>query len=466
MLFAERYLQHTGQVAGQIDAAKVEAIAQILKKTRNLGGRLFLIGSGGGAGHASHATCDFRKLGGFEAYCPTDNVSLLTARINDEGWESSLAWYLKTSHLNQNDCLFVFSVGGGNEEKNISTNVVGAVKFAKRAGASVVGVVGRDGGYTAQVADACVIVPTVDSEEVTPHTESFQAVIWHLLVSHPDIQLHPTKWESIKNSESAPLAMSQSKSDHKPISVQALRVKIFADGADKPGMLQMYTNPLIAGFTTNPTLMRMAGVKDYRGFAQEILTVIKDKPISFEVFTDDLDAMETQAKEIASWGENVVVKIPVTNTKGESTLSVISDLSKAGVRVNVTAMMTSAQVQAVVPALRHGPPSFVSVFAGRIADSGRDPLPIMKEIVEFLKVCPNIELIWASPREVLNVVQADAIGCHIITATNDLIKKMSFFGKDLDEYSLETVKMFYDDARTAGYTLQFAKPLAVKAPVP
>jgi transaldolase len=465
MLFAEKYLHQTSQVAAQIDAAKVEAIAQILKKTRNLGGRLFLVGSGGGAGHASHATCDFRKLGGFEAYCPTDNVSLLTARINDEGWESSLAWYLKTSHLNQNDCLFVFSVGGGNQEKSISSNVVGAVKFAKQVGASVVGVVGRDGGYTAQVADACVIVPTIDSEEVTPHTESFQAVIWHLLVSHPDIQLHPTKWESMNNPEAAPLTSNPKGSDHKPAKAQTLKVKIFADGADKPGMLQMYMNPLIAGFTTNPTLMRKAGVEDYRGFAQEILTVIKDKPISFEVFTDDLDAMETQAKEIASWGENVVVKIPVTNTKGDSTVRVIADLSKAGVRVNVTAMMTPAQVQAVAPALQGGPPAFVSVFAGRIADSGRDPLPIMKEIVEFLKAFPNIELIWASPREVLNVVQANAIGCHIITATNDLIKKMSLFGKDLDQFSLETVKMFYDDARMAGYSLETTRRVAVKASV-
>jgi transaldolase len=269
----------------------------------------------------------------------------------------------------------------------------------------------------------------------------------------------------MKNSEPPILAANTKGSEHEPIKAQTLNVKIFADGADKSGMLQMYMNPLIAGFTTNPTLMRKVGVKDYRGFAQDILTVIKDKPISFEVFTDDLDSMETQAKEIASWGENVVVKIPVTNTKGDSTIRVISNLSKAGVRVNVTAMMTTAQVQAVVPALRGGPPAFVSVFAGRIADSGRDPLPIMREIVEFLKACPNIELIWASPREVLNVVQANAIGCHIITATNDLIKKMSLFGKDLDQFSLETVKMFYDDARAAGYSLETIRHVAAKASV-
>jgi transaldolase len=466
MQFAASYLQQTSQVAGQIDAAKVEAIAQILRETRDLGGRLFIVGSGGGAGHASHATCDFRKLGGFEAYCPTDNVSLLTARINDDGWDSSLVSYLKSSRLNQNDCLFVFSVGGGSEEKNISTNLVNAVKYAKECRASVVGVLGRDGGYTAKVADAFVIVPTIDDSAVTAHTESFQAVIWHLLVSHPEIQRNPTKWESVRNSILLPSGANPEESLQISPQARALNVKIFADGADKAGMLQMNMHPMIAGFTTNPTLMRKAGVEDYRRFAQDILTVIKDKPISFEVFTDDLDAMETQAREIASWGRNVVVKIPVTNTKGDSTVKVISDLSRAGVRVNVTAMMTPAQVQAVVPALQGGPPAFVSVFAGRIADSGRDPVPIMKEIVEFLKASPNIQLIWASPREVLNVVQANAIGCHIITATNDLIKKISLFGKDLDQFSLETVKMFYDDARTAGYSLEITRPAAVMAPVP
>lgn len=231
------------------------------------------------------------------------------------------------------------------------------------------------------------------------------------------------------------------------------RVKIFADGADIAGMLDMYHNPLISGFTTNPTLMKKAGIRDYRAFAKEILAVIKDKPVSFEVFSDEFTEMEQQAKEIASWGQNVTVKIPITNTKGESSFDLIAKLSKANVKVNVTAMMTLEQVKTVVPALLPGPGAYVSVFAGRIADSGRDPVPIMAEIVAFLKPYPKIELIWASPREVLNIVQADSIGCHIITVTNDLIKKLPLVGKDLNEFSLDTVKMFHDDAKSAGYTL-------------
>ena len=215
----------------------------------------------------------------------------------------------------------------------------------------------------------------------------------------------------------------------------------------------MYHNPLISGFTTNPTLMRKAGVRDYRAFAREVLEVIKDKPISFEVFSDEFGEMERQAKEIASWGKNVTVKIPVTNTRGKSSVELIAKLSRANVRVNVTAMMTLEQVMGVVPALADGPGGYVSVFAGRIADSGTDPVPIMAKIVGYLRPYPKIELIWASPREVLNIVQADSIGCHIITATNDVLKKLPLLGKDLDEFSLDTVKMFYDDASAAGYTL-------------
>jgi transaldolase len=231
------------------------------------------------------------------------------------------------------------------------------------------------------------------------------------------------------------------------------RVKIFADGADLASMIRMYHDPFISGFTTNPTLMRKAGVKEYRAFAQNVLEVIRDKPISFEVFSDEFGEMERQAKEIASWGKNVTVKIPVTNTKGKSSVDLIARLSRANVRVNVTAMMTLEQVMGVVPALVDGPGGYVSVFAGRIADSGTDPVPIMAEIVGYLKSFPKIELIWASPREVLNIVQAESIGCHIITATNNVLKKLPLIGKDLGEFSLDTVKMFYDDARAAGYTL-------------
>lgn len=235
-----------------------------------------------------------------------------------------------------------------------------------------------------------------------------------------------------------------------------LKVKLFADGADKAGMLEMYRKPFVKGFTTNPTLMRKAGVSDYRGFAEEVLAAIPDRPISFEVFSDDFDEMERHAKEIATWGDNVYVKIPVTNTKREPAYALVKRLSHAGVKVNVTAMMTLDQVWHVAESLRGGAPSCVSVFAGRIADTGFDPVPLMAEAVRILKDVPTAELIWASPRELLNVFQADSVGCHIITATNDILKKLDLIGKDLAEYSLDTVKMFYNDASQAGYKLHSA----------
>ena len=232
-----------------------------------------------------------------------------------------------------------------------------------------------------------------------------------------------------------------------------LKVKLFADGADKEGMLEMYANPKISGFTTNPTLMKAAGITDYEKFSRDILACIDDKPVSLEVFSDDFNEMQRQALEISSWGENVYVKIPITNTKSESSMAVIDSLSNKGVKINVTAMMTVAQVQSVLPALSKGPGSYVSVFAGRIADAGCDPVPVMSEIVGMLKEHTNIELIWASPRELYNVVQADSIGCHIITATNSILKKLPTIGKNLDQFSLETVKMFYEDALLAGYNV-------------
>ena len=232
-----------------------------------------------------------------------------------------------------------------------------------------------------------------------------------------------------------------------------LKVKIFADGADRAGMLEMYRNPLIKGFTTNPTLMRKAGVTDYQAFALDILRVIPDRPISFEVFSDDFAEMECQAREIATWGVNVYVKIPVTNTWGESTAGLVHDLAQARVKLNVTALLTLDQVREVSAVLAGGPPACISVFAGRVADTGHDPVPLMAAAVELVRMYPNIELIWASPRELLNIFQADGIGCHIITATNDILKKLELVGRDLHEYSLDTVKMFRDDAVKAGYTL-------------
>ena len=232
-----------------------------------------------------------------------------------------------------------------------------------------------------------------------------------------------------------------------------LTIKLFADGADRTAMLELYSNPLIRGFTTNPTLMRKAGVSDYQAFARDILSAIPDRPISFEVFADDFDEMERQARKIASWGPNVYVKIPVTNTAAEPALKLIECLSHTGVKVNVTAILTLGQVRDVVNALAGGSPSNVSVFAGRIADTGRDPLPLMAAAMEMIRIHEGIELIWASPRELLNVFQADSIGCHIITATSDILKKLSLVGKSLEKYSLETVEMFYSDARKSGFQL-------------
>lgn len=233
--------------------------------------------------------------------------------------------------------------------------------------------------------------------------------------------------------------------------VSDLSIKIFADGADKAGMLEMYAKPYIQGFTTNPTLMRKAGVSDYKSFAKEIIAAIPDRPISFEVFADDFDEMEEHALEIYTWGNNVNVKIPVTNTRKEPAYDLLRKLARAGVKLNVTAMMTLEQVREVSNALAGGPACYVSVFAGRIADTGRDPVPIMAAAVEMLRPHSNLELIWASPRELLNIFQADLIGCHIITVTNDILKKLSLIDKDLAEYSLDTVKMFYKDAQEAGY---------------
>lgn len=233
-----------------------------------------------------------------------------------------------------------------------------------------------------------------------------------------------------------------------------LKVKLFADGADLAGIREMAANRAIAGFTTNPTLMRKAGVTDYKAFALEVLKVVPDRPVSFEVFADDFPTMERQAMEIAAWGKNVNVKIPVTNTKGEFCGPLVKRLSEAGVQVNVTAVMTLDQVRRITDQLATGTPAIVSVFAGRIADTGRDPVPVMAESVRILKSKPKAELIWASPRELLNIFQADAVGCHIITATNDILKKLALVGKDLDAYSLETVEMFYKDATAAGFSIK------------
>ena len=232
-------------------------------------------------------------------------------------------------------------------------------------------------------------------------------------------------------------------------------IKLFSDGADLASLLETAKNPRIAGFTTNTTLMRKSGVKDYTGFAKQVLAHITDRPISFEVFADEFEAMASQARLIAAWAKNIYVKIPITNTRGESSLALVKDLSvNAGVKLNVTALCSLDQVRGAVGALAGGAPAIISVFAGRIADTGRDPVPLMREARAIIDASgARAELLWASPREVLNVLQAEEAGAHIITLLPELLKKLELFGKDLGEYSLETVQMFHDDAKAAGYTL-------------
>lgn len=232
-----------------------------------------------------------------------------------------------------------------------------------------------------------------------------------------------------------------------------LSIKTFADGADIDEMVASAKNPLVKGFTTNPTLMRKSGIDDYESFSKQAIAAIPDYPLSLEVFADDFDEMERQALKIQTWGENVYVKIPITNTKGESAIPLIERLSGQGVQLNVTAMMTTLQASQSIKALANGPSAYVSVFAGRIADTGRDPVPVMQQVLDEMKATPQLELIWASPREVYDIVRADKIGCHVITVTYDLLKKMDLFDKNLNEFSLETVRMFYDDATSCGYKL-------------
>jgi transaldolase len=238
-----------------------------------------------------------------------------------------------------------------------------------------------------------------------------------------------------------------------PVSVDALTTKIFADGADLEQILALAANPRIKGFTTNPSLMWKAGLTDYTEFAHRLLEKITDHPVSFEVFADDAREINRQARQISKWGSNVYVKVPVTTTDGESMAPVVKRLSEAGIQVNVTAVFTPEQVQTITDAVKNGAPSYISVFAGRIADAGVDPIPIMRESVEIMRDAPQSELIWASPREVLNIVQADSVGCHIITVTHDLLKKLDSIGKDLETFSLETVQMFHTDAVSAGFEL-------------
>jgi transaldolase len=235
--------------------------------------------------------------------------------------------------------------------------------------------------------------------------------------------------------------------------LDSLKIKIFSDGADLQSMIEMSKREYVKGLTTNPTLMKKSGVKNYKEFASKVLEGIQDKPISFEVFSDDIEEMERQAIEISQWGKNVNVKIPITNTKGEMTTKIIQRLSDRGIIVNVTALTTICQVEMSANALNRDVQAYVSLFAGRIADTGRDPVPVLEDSLKILRDVPNAELIWASPREILNVIQANEIGCHVITVTKEILDKVNLLGKDLDEYSLDTVKMFHRDAQESGYSL-------------
>lgn len=239
----------------------------------------------------------------------------------------------------------------------------------------------------------------------------------------------------------------------KHLSKADLKVKIFADGANLEQIISLENNPFIQGFTTNPTLMRQAGIENYEVFARQVLGTVKQKPVCFEVFADDHEGMYQQAKKIASWGSNVIVKIPITNTLGEYTGPVIQRLSSEGVYLNITAIMTRQQIASVCHSLAPDVPAILSLFVGRIADTGQDPLPHIQQTLKIMEDYPATELLWASPREVLNIYQADQTGCHIITVTSNFLDKMTLFDKDLDEYSLDTVKMFFNDASAAGYQI-------------
>ena len=238
------------------------------------------------------------------------------------------------------------------------------------------------------------------------------------------------------------------------LKIQNLKIKIFADGADSKQIYEFDKKDYIKGFTTNPTLMKKAGITDYKKFALEILSQIRQKPISFEVFSNEIDAMEEQAMEIYSWGKNVNVKIPITNTKGKSTVDLVGRLSKRGIICNITAIFTIQQLKGILNVLDPNTPAILSVFAGRIADSGIDPIPLMKESVLISKMKPKASILWASTREIINIFQAENIGCHIITVPHELLNKFSDIGKSLESFSLETVSKFYNDAKSAGYTIK------------
>lgn len=435
----QSYFSEAERIIKELDKEKIEEIINIIFETWKNEGTVFIIGCGGSASTATHFACDLSKSTlvpgkkGLKAIALVDNIPLVSAWTNDSGWGSVFKGQLE-NWLKKGDVLIGFSVHGGSGEGNAgpwSQNLVQAMKFAKEKGARVIGLSGFDGGAMKNMADKCLTVPINAEPLGTPLVESFHVVLHHLIC----LGLKK-KIEAI---------------NHKRI--DELKIKIFADGADKQSMIEFNKNNLIKGFTTNPSLMKEAGVADYRTFGKEILENIRNKPVSLEVFSDDFSEMEEQAKILNALGDNVYVKIPITNTKNESSFDLIKKLSNQGIKINVTAVLDIDQVKHIAPAFSSNTPGIISVFAGRIADTGRDPLPVMKEAKIFLNRFNNLELLWASPRQVFDIFLAEEANCDIITVLPGFLKKLDRIGKELKDYSLETVKMFYDDAQNKEYKL-------------
>lgn len=429
--YIDRYLNETALIIEQIDRDEIVKGIAILEEIRKNEGRLFILGVGGSAANASHAVNDFRKIGGIECYAPTDNVAELTARTNDEGWETTFSEWLRISKICGNDAILVLSVGGGSE--TTSLNIVNALKLGKEKGAKVISIVSRTGGYSKEVSDVCVLVPMVSEERITPHAEGWQGIIWHLLVN-------------------AISGQKKGNMDRK-MRIEDLRIAIYADGADIHEMMEMARKDFIKGFTTNPELMKKAGVTSYTEFAQSVTGAIPDKPVSFEVFADDFASMEREAHILAGYGENVFIKIPITNTKGESSVPLIARLSRAGLNLNITAVFTVKQTKAVLDVLERNTKNIISVFAGRIADTGTDPETVMREVASLCREKPGVMSLWASSREVFNIMQAERCGVDIITLTGDLLSRLGNVGKSLEQFSLETVQMFAKSGEELGFSI-------------
>ncbi len=436
----KNYFSELERIAKEIEKNKINEIVELLFTAWKNERIVYLMGCGGSASTATHFACDLAKSTivtgkkGLKTISLVDNIPLVSAWTNDNGWGSVFKSQLQ-NWLSPGDVLIGFSVHGGSgsgEAGPWSQNLVQAMAFARENGAKIIGFSGFEGGKMKEMSDVCITVP-INSEPLgTPLVESLHPALHHLIC----------------------LALRKRISEINMVKkIEELKVKIFADGADKQAMLEFNRNPLIKGFTTNPSLMKEAGVVDYQAFAKEILATIKEKPVSLEVFSDDFAEMARQAKIINGLGENIYVKIPISNTKGESSFNLIKELSGQGIKINVTAILDLDQVKHIAPAFSPAAPGIISVFAGRIADTGRDPVPIMKAAKEFLNAFKNLELLWASPRQVFDIFQAEEANCDIITVLPGFLGKLDRIGKGLKDYSLETVKMFYDDARNQEYKL-------------